>query len=137
MSKKKFKIVKRDNPAAIERSKYCVAIIYALRYFGGTAHRKEVLKFVKRILNISKKELSIRLPSGVYRVDKDIDYARLSLKLYDFVCAPEEKGCKRGYWKITKKGLNADLDNLNFKSLIYQLDIKGYKGNSKLLKMKK
>jgi len=136
MSKKKFEIVNRCNPAVINRSKYCISILYALRYFGGETSRKNVLNFVKRTLSISEKELNVKLLSGMYRVDKDIDYARLTLKFYDFIYAPGENGCKRGYWMATKKGMNADLNNLNFKSLIYQLDIKGYRGNSKLLKLK-
>ena len=119
------------------RAQYCEAILYALRYFNGEAKRKDVQDFVRKILSISKIQTNVVLNSGMSKVDKDMDFARHVLKLYGFVYSPQDKECKRGYWKITSKGKRSNLTNIDFKSLIHQLDIKGYRGNNVLLRMKK
>jgi len=119
------------------RGKYCTLIVQALRLFDGEAKRSKVHDAICKMMAITERSMQAKTDSGVPYIEKDIDFARHFLKVYGFIVAPEDKGYNRGSWTLTRKAMRADLDHIDFETLIHQCDVKEYRNNSKILKIRK
>ena len=70
--------------------------------FDGKEHRwRDIVDKLADHFSLTHKELNEKLPSGHKRFYHRCAFARLDLKNAGFVESP-----RRGYWKITKGGIN-------------------------------
>ncbi len=84
-------------------------LLQVLQELGGSGTPTQVRPLVAKKLGINESEINIKLKSGTSRIFNQIDWARNSLKDLGFISAET-----RGLWKLTEKGVNAFLSDLNF-----------------------
>ncbi|MFC2131329.1 AAA family ATPase [Bacteroidota bacterium] len=115
-----FKKSKSDGP---EFLKFYKPIISFLQEAGGEAESKIILDKIVEDMNIHQSELEEKTKTGVPKIYNQIHWARMYLVNGGYIV-----NSVRGIWKLTEKGLNADLDEIDpvkeFKNVQKKYNIK-------------
>jgi len=97
-------------------AQYFNLILNGLRELGGSSRPNEVVRWITDELKIDKEKEEI-LSSGMFRYEKDINWARYYLYKAGYI-----DNSKRGVWSLTKKGLETEkLGDDEIKGIIIQI----------------
>lgn len=98
-----------DSNTSSQFTKFWNPLLSVLQELGGSGKPADVKPLVVKKMNISEEDLSVKVKSGTPKIFNQIDWARNSLKDLGYISSEI-----RGLWKLTEKGLNSKLNELDF-----------------------
>lgn len=102
---------------------YVNPILATLKEMGGAGHAWEVKDKVPVLMNIPEHELEVLTNSGHSRVRNRIQWARLYLTKAGYIDSSQH-----GIWKLTEKGMNANLSEQEIE-LLFETVQRTFKAN--------
>lgn len=108
-------------------AQYIKPILKVLQKKGGSETAANVIEQVISDLNISKEDLSETISSGESKIKNQIRWARLHLCDAGLI-----DNAKRGVWKLTRKGLQTEIENFDVQKLLKSIPDKLKESKTKM-----